>query len=75
MNGILRNGCMVEKTYSVKDLIKALEKFPPETPVVGAWDSMFFPVNCVKGNVEKKAYDDVFVFIDVSKDGCFCDED
>ncbi len=75
MNGILHNSWMTEQTYSVKDLVKALEKFPPRTPVVGAWDSMFFPVNCVKCNAEKKAYDNVFVFIDVSKDGCFCDED
>ena len=75
MNGILRNGSMVERTYSVRDLIEILKTFSPETPVVGAWDAMFFPIHCVKCNVEKKAYDNIFVFIDVSKDGFFCDED
>ena len=58
-NGKLRNSWMTEQTYSVKNLIKILVTFPQETPVVGAWDSMFFPVNCVKFNTVKKAYDNV----------------
>lgn len=55
----------VDKTYSVRSLIKELSKYPPETPVMGEWDFSYQPLSGVKTVKAGESYDEMLIILDV----------
>ena len=61
------DGAEQAQTFTVKELIDKLKRYPPDTPVCGEWDSFGSPIDSVRFSANNEFFKEQVVILDVSE--------